>query len=108
MLEGHSYDLIAYKGLTKLIDAQELHAEIMKSPEYRAKLRRAQKGHKGTPHTEEHKKYIGEINKIKQKGERNSQYGTMWVNDGVKAFKVPRYIKLPAGIRRGRKCGEAT
>ena len=102
MLEGHTNDLIAYMALSNLIDKSEIHAEIMKSPEYRAKLRRAQKGHKGTPHTEEHKKWIGEINKVKQKGKRNSQYGTMWVNDGTKDFKVKKYCRLPAGIRIGR------
>ena len=39
-------------------------------------------------HTEEFKKRIGAINSIKQKGEKNSQYGTCWIyNDDLKESK---------------------
>ena len=130
MLEGHWQDRVAWQGLAGMISHEEAIRESQsapnrgdknpsKRPEVREKNRLAHLGKKQSaetiakksaslkgkrhPQSEETKKKIGEANKISCLGERNSQYGTIWVNDGVKAFKVPKYIKLPAGIKKGRK-----
>jgi len=41
-------------------------------------------------HTEEAKKSMGEKNSINQKGEKNSQYGTIWINDGTNNKKIKK------------------
>lgn len=42
-------------------------------------------------------------NEIKhQQGERNSQFGTMWITDGVKNKKIKKTDTIPDGWNRGR------
>jgi group I intron endonuclease len=57
-------------------------------------------------HKEESKKLIGEKNSIKQKGEKNSQYGTCWITNNTenkKIKKVDLSIYLDSGWIKGRK-----
>lgn len=49
-------------------------------------------GFKGKSHSEEFKKYIGELNAANQTGKGNSQYGTCWINNPTK--KENKKIKL--------------
>lgn len=61
---------------------------------------------KGRNHSIESKKLIGENNKIKQLGERNSQYGTCWVTKNGKSIKIQKEeldTYLSMGYNRGRK-----
>lgn len=37
-----------------------------------------------------------------QQGERNSQFGTCWITDGITSIKVDRNAPIPDGWRRGR------
>lgn len=46
------------------------------------------------------RKYSEERKKII--GEKNPSFGTRWVNDGVKAFKMPINESLPLGVSLGR------
>ena len=60
----------------------------------------------GRSHTEETKRKISEKNKLNQKGQKNSQYGTCWITNGVENKKIKKeeldkYIYL--GWLKGRK-----
>lgn len=37
-----------------------------------------------------------------QIGERNSQYGTMWITDGTNNLKIKKEEMIPEGFRKGR------
>jgi group I intron endonuclease len=54
-------------------------------------------------HTEETKKKISEKNKVSLKGEKNSQYGTMWITDGIVNKKIKIEQDIPVGWNKGRK-----
>jgi group I intron endonuclease len=56
----------------------------------------------GKKHREETKIKIGAINSILQMGTNNSQYGTMWVTDGVKNIKIKKSEPIPENFYRGR------
>lgn len=58
---------------------------------------------KDRTHKQESKDKIGESNSIAQAGERNSQYGTIWITDGNKPIKHRKDEPIPEGYRRGRK-----
>jgi hypothetical protein len=49
------------------------------------------------------KKRIETCKKIEhQKGNKNSQYGTMWITDGIANKKIKRGDKIPRGFKKGR------
>jgi hypothetical protein len=39
----------------------------------------------------------------KQSGEKNSQFGTMWITDGVTNKKIKKNDTIPEGWCKGRK-----
>jgi hypothetical protein len=57
----------------------------------------------GKKHTVETKKKISNANKGNGKGENNSQYGTMWINDGIVSKKIKKDDEIPEGFKKGRK-----
>ena len=59
----------------------------------------------GKTHTEETKKKIGLNSAKHQKGKGNSQYGKMWVTDGIQSQKIHKTDTIPEGFRRGRVMG---
>ena len=56
-------------------------------------------GHK---RSEETKAKIREKAKVRTAGKGNSQYGTMWITDGIINKKMPADSEIPAGWRKGR------
>lgn len=93
------------------------YAEKMKDPEYRQKRISAflatmrerygenpqcLKQWKGQHHTDETKQKIGKANAISQKGERNSQYGTMWITNEIDSTKIKKTESISPGWRKGR------
>jgi len=59
----------------------------------------------GKPHKQESKDKIGKINSLLQTGSGNSQYGSMWITDGVVNKKIKKNEELPFGFRKGRNIG---
>ena len=57
---------------------------------------------KGKKHKEESKRKIGLSNSIKQKGEKNSQFGTCWITNGTENKKIKKGDTIPNGWRLGR------
>jgi hypothetical protein len=51
---------------------------------------------------DEHKKKIGKSNSIKQKGEKNSQYNTCWITNGIENKKIKKEDLIPEGWILGR------
>jgi len=66
------------------------------------------KGHKGNQvwlgrkHSEETKKKISESNKGKGVGSNNSQFGTMWITNGINNRKIKKSDSIPNGWQKGR------
>jgi hypothetical protein len=56
----------------------------------------------GKKHKEETKIKIGLINSESQKGEKNSQFGTCWITNGVENKKIKKTDEIPLGWRLGR------
>ena len=54
-------------------------------------------------HKEESKEKIGKANSIHQKGSKNSQFGTMWITDGISNKKIKKNDDVPDGWSKGRK-----
>jgi len=54
-------------------------------------------------HTDETKEKIGIKNSISQKGDKNSQYGTCWITNGIENKKIKKTDLIPAGWKLGRK-----
>lgn len=57
----------------------------------------------GRNHREDTKKKIGEKNSALQKGEKNSQYGTMWITNGIENKKIKVNEPIPDNWFKGRK-----
>jgi group I intron endonuclease len=56
----------------------------------------------GKKHSEETKKAIGLKNSVSQKRNKNSQYGTFWVTDGISNKKIKSNQDIPEGWFKGR------
>jgi hypothetical protein len=57
---------------------------------------------RGKKHKEETKKRIGEKNSNNQKGEKNSQFGTCWITNGIENQKIHKNDSIPKGWKLGR------
>jgi len=70
------------------------------------KITRAERNIKtflGQFHTEETKRKIGDKNSILQSGEKNSQFGSMWITNGIESKKIKKTDIIPDGWSNGRK-----
>lgn len=57
----------------------------------------------GKSHSDETKKKMSNSQKGKHVGEKNSQFGTMWINNGEQSKKIKKYDIIPEGWNKGRK-----
>lgn len=98
-----------------LLRGREKRNRLLKeNPEYRKKLgEKVSKGIKkyiqengaiwnGKLHSEESKKKIGLANSKSQSGSKNSQYGTMWITNGIESKKIKKDEQIPDGWNSGR------
>ena len=56
----------------------------------------------GKKHTLEHKQKMSSVMKEKQSGDKNSQFGSMWITDGTKNKKIKKDDFIPKGWNKGR------
>ena len=56
----------------------------------------------GKQHTDDTKLKISQSMLGKQNNDKNSQFGTMWVTDGINNMKIKNDLTIPIGYRRGR------
>jgi hypothetical protein len=106
-------------GIKLKLGSSSFQKEKWKNREYRDKLTKvlrnnAVRNHKdgkmrydttkGKKISDEHKKKISKKNSIKQKGKKNSQFGSRWITNGVENKKLKKTEKLPFGWRFGRIC----
>ena len=56
----------------------------------------------GKTHSQETKNKIGAQNALKQKGSRNSQFGSMWITNGTENKKIKSIDIIPEGWYKGR------
>jgi hypothetical protein len=91
-------------GVTNPAQTQSARTAISQSMKQRHANKTAPtwKSFSGRNHSVESKKKISENNKITSAGTRNSQYGTMWITDGIVSKKVKNSDLIPEGWHRGR------
>ncbi|NBP03259.1 MAG: hypothetical protein EBU90_24875 [Proteobacteria bacterium] len=58
---------------------------------------------KGKTHSDATKKLIGSKTSVHQAGNKNSQYGTMWITNGLQNLKIQKTAEIPDGWVKGRK-----
>lgn len=98
--------------------AKEAKSKLMKDPVYvkevGQKISKANKGKPGTfkgkKHSQESKEKMSLSSKNKTTGNKNSQYGTMWITNKKENKKVKKDSIIPNGWYKGRtlqinKCG---
>ena len=56
----------------------------------------------GRPHSKETKEIMSQNRKGKGTSTKNSQYGTMWITNGVDNAKINKESIIPQGWVRGR------
>ena len=98
-------------GKKNLIEGTKKVKELQKNENWKKFfLSKVREGHKkikhntftGKKHSEETKKKIGYTNSLKQNGENNSQYGTMWITNGIENKKIKKETDIPQGWYKGR------
>jgi hypothetical protein len=57
---------------------------------------------KGKKHTKESKDKMSELKKNKGLGMDNSQFGTMWITNGIENKKIKKESNIPNGWKKGR------
>jgi hypothetical protein len=94
-LWGNEEDKIAWLGLSNSINPIEASLLAHKVGVEKSRTTKA---------IEKKKKKLKEIEH--QKGEKNSQYGKMWITNGTKegTYKINKNDLIPNGFRKGRVC----
>jgi hypothetical protein len=87
----------------------KINVKFIQTPEAREKANITKKkngnnGWLGKTHKEETKIKVGLANSEHQKGNKNSQFGTCWINDGTRAIKIKK-IELNEYLEKGFSLG---
>lgn len=57
----------------------------------------------GKKHSEETKEKMRQKAKLHQEGSKNSQFGTMWITNGIENKKIKKDLDIPEGWYKGRR-----
>lgn len=86
-----------------------IHAQTLEEKQYAGFLgaaARKKKYPEGITFKQSEQAIINQKNKFKetghQKGPKNSQYGTMWITNGIDNMKIMKNEKIPYGWKKGR------
>lgn len=71
----------------------------------KANKKRNKKTFFGKSHSDETKKQMSLSHQGKHDGSKNSQYGTMWITNGIESRKIKKVDTIPEGWYKGRNCG---
>jgi hypothetical protein len=96
-LWGNIEDKFAWKGLSGQIGKEEILLKLL--------VENQKKATKASKTPEARKKQKEKLKEIKhQQGEKNSQYGKMWITDGTKegTYRINKGESIPQGFRKGR------
>lgn len=119
---GHWEDFIAWQGLSGMMGKEEIIQAIQKeagkkkikihgnpwegirgrfnwaeNPDFHTKVVEAARSPEANKKRKETLQRIGH-----SRGEKNSQFGTMWITDGSSNRKIAKTSAIPDGWRRGR------
>jgi len=81
--------------------ATRIFTAAWKTPEFREKMS-TKKPFLNREHSPETKKKIAAINSVKQIGFNNSQFGTIWITNGIENQKIKKGQNLQPGWKKGR------
>ena len=107
--ESHAKKFHAAGGVATNRKRGQIHIHRLKTePEYaemwHRRLRESNtKPFLGKKHSEETKKRMSEAHKGRGVGEKNSQYGTCWITNGLESRKIERGAEIPEGWKIGRR-----
>lgn len=79
------------------------HANILKNGVNKNFIDAGRSSFLGKSHTQEHIQYMSNLMKEKQTGNKNSQFGTMWITNGAENKKIKKDNPIPEGWNKGRK-----
>lgn len=82
---------------------QSISIKVLKAYEEGRKTKEYFHDWTGKKHTKETKEKLSQVMRDKGNGDRNSQFGTMWITNGTENRKVKKDITLPEGWYKGRK-----
>ena len=111
--KDNSYDsinLARIAGATQHLPKEERIARIKKGQElakrngvsWGGSTKKEGNGFYKKHHQAHAKKKMGDANSMHQAGEGNSQYGTMWITNGVTNKKIKKTDTVPKDFRKGR------
>jgi hypothetical protein len=114
-LREHSYRKWQNAGLNSILNKLKTDEEFKKQFKSRIKKLNNERTIKckelypngtfyGKTHSDETKQKMKQSAIGKHDGEKNSQYGTMWITNGVENKKIKKDTIIPNGWNKGRKC----
>jgi hypothetical protein len=86
--------VVSQKGRAALQDILEVDPDYLK--------KRNKKSFLNKKHTDETKEKMSQSAKGKGQGEKNSQFGTYWITNGVENKKIKKTDTIPLGWYKGR------
>ncbi len=87
----------------KVVSSLGGHANILKNGTNKKFIDAGRTSFLGKSHTPEFIKFMSDHMKEKQSGDKNSQFGSMWITNGIENKKIKKIDFIPEGWYKGRK-----